>query len=225
MPIDLLSLSAHKLHGPRASARSMCARASTSSRSSMAAAGTRPALGHRERGGHCRVRARRPRSRGWRWRTRRHGWCSLRDRLHRGDRWHVSPMPISSATAIERLPGHLCLGFAGQEGEAIKLLLALDEAGIAVSSGSACSAHHGSEPSYVLMALGIDPVRARGSLRLTLGRFNTAAEVERLPRCPAAAWSPSLRPISGGIPVPSPDCYSHLHKGRNHHDTATPHGQ
>jgi cysteine desulfurase len=80
---------------------------------------------------------------------------------------------------FRRLPGHVCLGFAGMEGEAIKLLLALDEAGIAVASGSACSSHHAGEPSHVLTALGFDPLRARGSLRITLGRFNTREEVER----------------------------------------------
>jgi cysteine desulfurase len=78
-----------------------------------------------------------------------------------------------------RLPGHICLGFAGQEGESIKVLLALDEEGIAVSSGSACSASHASEPSYILMAMGMDAVRGRGSLRVTLGRFNTDEEVDR----------------------------------------------
>jgi cysteine desulfurase len=78
---------------------------------------------------------------------------------------------------FRRLPGHICLGLAGREGEAIRLLLALDEAGIAVSTGSACSANHASEPSYILQAMGFDPVRARGSLRITLGRFNTEEEV------------------------------------------------
>lgn len=79
-----------------------------------------------------------------------------------------------------RLPGHICLGLTGQEGEAIKLLLALDEAGIAISTGSACSASHVSEPSYILLAMGFDPIRARGSLRITLGRFNTDSDVDRL---------------------------------------------
>jgi cysteine desulfurase len=78
-----------------------------------------------------------------------------------------------------RLPGHICIGFEGLEGEAIKLLLALDQAGLAVSSGSACSATHASEPSHVLQAMGFDPVRARGSLRVTLGRFNTKADADR----------------------------------------------
>ena len=59
----------------------------------------------------------------------------------------------------QRLPGHVCLGFSGMEGEAIRLLLELDEQGIAVSSGSACSAHHAGEPSHVLEALGFDAFR------------------------------------------------------------------
>jgi cysteine desulfurase len=78
----------------------------------------------------------------------------------------------------KRLPGHICLGFAGQEGEAIHLMLALNEAGIAISTGSACSSHNAGQPSYILTAMGFDPIRARGSLRITLGRFNTNAEVD-----------------------------------------------
>jgi cysteine desulfurase len=97
-----------------------------------------------------------------------------------GDRWR-------------RLPGHLCLGFDGLEGEAIKLLLELDRAGIAVSSGSACSAIHAGQPSHVLEAVGFDPLKARGSLRITLGRFNTLAEanhlLEVLPRALASLRS------------------------------------
>ena len=85
----------------------------------------------------------------------------------------------SIGARYRRLPGHICLGFAGQEGEAIKLLLDLDEQGIAVSSGSACSSHHAGQPSHVLQAMGFDAARARGSLRITLGRFNTQAEAER----------------------------------------------
>jgi cysteine desulfurase len=77
-----------------------------------------------------------------------------------------------------RLPGHLCVGVAGRESEAIKLMLAMDEAGIAISSGSACSASHADKPSYILQAMGFDPVRARGGLRITLGRFNTTDEID-----------------------------------------------
>lgn len=101
-----------------------------------------------------------------------------------------------------RLPGHICLGLAGQEGEAIKLLLALDEAGIAISTGSACSAHQAGEPSYVLRAMGFDLLRARGSLRITLGRFNTKAEVDRfLSVFPSIAAK--LRPITTRRPAPA----------------------
>jgi cysteine desulfurase len=82
----------------------------------------------------------------------------------------------------KRLPGHICLGFAGMEGLGIKLLLDLDQHGIAVSSGSACSSHHGDEPSHVLTAMGMDPIAARSSLRITLGRFNTADEVDEFMR-------------------------------------------
>jgi cysteine desulfurase len=103
----------------------------------------------------------------------------LRDRLVAGIQ-AACPQAYLIGHLVHRLPGHASLGFAGQEGEAIRLLLALDEAGIAVSTGSACSASHAAEPSYVLQALGFDPFRSRGALRLTLGRFNTEAEVERV---------------------------------------------
>jgi cysteine desulfurase len=95
----------------------------------------------------------------------------------------------------KRLPGHVCLGIGGYEGEAIKLLLYLDQAGIAIATGSACSAHHAGEPSSILLAMGFDPIRARGSLRITLGRFNSDAEVDRflevLPQAVA-----TLRPLA-----------------------------
>jgi len=79
----------------------------------------------------------------------------------------------------QRLPGHICLGLAGREGEAMHLLLELDANGFAVSTGSACSAHHTGTPSEALLAMGFDPIRARGSFRITLGRFNTPDEVQR----------------------------------------------
>ncbi|MGI5823522.1 MAG: cysteine desulfurase NifS [Dethiobacteria bacterium] len=75
----------------------------------------------------------------------------------------------------KRLPGNVNVSVPYVEGES--LLLHLDLKGIAVSSGSACTA--GSpEPSYVLLAIGLDRQTAQGSLRLTLGRGNTPAEVE-----------------------------------------------
>ena len=75
----------------------------------------------------------------------------------------------------QRLPNNVNFSFKGIEGEPI--LLGLDMAGIAASSGSACSS--GSlEPSHVLLALGQPAELARGSLRMTLGKDNTEEEVE-----------------------------------------------
>jgi cysteine desulfurase len=76
-----------------------------------------------------------------------------------------------------RLPGNASFAVAFVEGESI--LLALDLAGVAASSGSACTT--GSvEPSHVLVAMGIPAELARGSLRFTFGRQNTDADVDRL---------------------------------------------
>lgn len=75
----------------------------------------------------------------------------------------------------ERLPGNANLSFRYVEGES--LLFSLDLAGIAVSSGSACSS--GSlEPSHVLLATGMSEGLAHGSLRFSFGRHNTAEEVD-----------------------------------------------
>ena len=76
-----------------------------------------------------------------------------------------------------RLPNNVNFSFEDVEGES--MLLGLDMAGIAASSGSACSS--GSlEPSHVLLALGQSANLARGSLRITLGRENIETEVEYL---------------------------------------------
>ena len=73
------------------------------------------------------------------------------------------------------LPGTLSVSFAGAEGEAI--LLYLDLAGIAVSTGSACAS--GSlDPSHVIMATGVPVENAHGSVRISLGRENTLEDVE-----------------------------------------------
>ncbi|MBM7855017.1 cysteine desulfurase [Desulfohalotomaculum tongense] len=75
----------------------------------------------------------------------------------------------------ERLPGHASFCFEFVEGES--MLLSLDMQGIAISSGSACTS--GSlEPSHVLLAMGIPKEIAHGSLRVTLGKYNTEEEVD-----------------------------------------------
>ncbi|HNQ90981.1 MAG TPA: cysteine desulfurase NifS [Verrucomicrobiota bacterium] len=76
-----------------------------------------------------------------------------------------------------RLPNTTNLAFDFIEAEAVLMLL--DRAGICASSGSACTT--GSlDPSHVLSAMGLSPMRARGSLRFSLGRYNTDADVDHL---------------------------------------------
>lgn len=79
----------------------------------------------------------------------------------------------------ERLPGHISFGFRGREHQVGPVLAALDLAGVAVSAGSACSAHHSGKPSSVLLAMGCNAEQARGLIRVSLGRFNTQEEVNR----------------------------------------------
>ncbi len=76
-----------------------------------------------------------------------------------------------------RLPGNAHLSFPGCEGDA--LLMLLDAAGVEVSTGSACTAGV-PEPSHVLLAMGVDPALARGSLRFSLGRTSTSRDVAAL---------------------------------------------
>jgi len=78
----------------------------------------------------------------------------------------------------KRLPHNLNFCLSGMEGESIRLLLLLDEEGIAVSSGSACSSNGDNPASHVLQALGLNQFEARGSVRVSLGRFNTEKEID-----------------------------------------------
>ncbi|MBC7235581.1 MAG: cysteine desulfurase NifS [Chloroflexi bacterium] len=97
----------------------------------------------------------------------------LRDRLIAGV---LSSIPDAHLTGhpTKRLPNHASFVFEGVDGEAI--LLQLDLAGVAASSGSACASGD-PEPSHVLTAMGIERRLALGSLRLTLGRENTAQDI------------------------------------------------
>ena len=76
-----------------------------------------------------------------------------------------------------RLPGNAHFSFPGCEGDA--LLMLLDANGIACSTGSACTAGV-AEPSHVLLAMGADDSRARGSLRFSLGHTSTKRDVDAL---------------------------------------------
>ncbi len=98
---------------------------------------------------------------------------SLRDRLIKG-LLGIGDV-ILNGHPDERLPGNVNVSFKYIEGESV--LLSLDMEGIAASSGSACSS--GSlEPSHVLSAIGLEHSEAHGSVRFSLGRGNTEADVE-----------------------------------------------
>jgi cysteine desulfurase len=89
----------------------------------------------------------------------------------------VVPDAILNGDPVDRLPSNAHFSFPGCEGDA--LLLLLDAQGIACSTGSACSAGV-AQPSHVLIAMGADDDRARSSLRFTLGRTSTLADVEQM---------------------------------------------
>lgn len=99
---------------------------------------------------------------------------ALRDRLVDGVRVSVPDVRVNGGGA-ERLPGHANLSFPGCEGDA--LLMLLDAAGIACSTGSACSAGV-SQPSHVLLAMGLSEADAVGSLRFSLGHDSTDDDVD-----------------------------------------------
>ncbi len=99
---------------------------------------------------------------------------ALRDRLIQG--LAQIPHSVLNGDAQKRLPGNVSFCFEGIEGEA--LLLLLDDKGVCASSGSACTS--GSlDPSHVLLAIGRPHEIAHGSLRLTLSEENTQQEVEQ----------------------------------------------
>ena len=177
-PIDLVSLSAHKLHGPKGigalfvrrgvelspivfgGGQERGLRSATENVAAIVGFGVAAEIARREMDAEAtRLR-------------------NLREKLIRVLTKTV-PQTYVIGHPEKRLPGHLSLGFAGQELLAGKLVQLLDKAGIAVSTGSACNAHHADKPSHVLLAMGYDSERARGLVRITLGRFNTEAEVDR----------------------------------------------
>ena len=176
--VDLLSLSAHKLHGPKGvgalyvrngvnlspivfgGGQERGLRSATENVAGIVGFGAAAAIAREELAEEA--------ARLLQFRDR-----IARELSARFPDWYLFGHPV------ERLPGHLSFGFRGRERELGKLLAALDRDGIAVSAGSACSAHHSGEPSGVLLAMGYDAERARGLLRLTLGRFNTQEEIDR----------------------------------------------
>ncbi len=173
MPVDLISLSAHKMYGPKG-VGALYVRRSPFVRLHAQIHGGGHERGMRSgtlathqlvgMGAACAILKAEMEAENAR-------ILALRQRF-----WsHLKQIPGVALNGHEhqRLPGNLNVGFAGLDGET--LLMALDD--IAVSSGSACTSAS-VEPSYVLKALGVPDALAHASLRFTLGRFTTEAEVD-----------------------------------------------
>ncbi len=108
---------------------------------------------------------------------------NLRDKLEQGLAAHIPDSHVNASRA-PRTPNTTNLTFPGIEGEA--MVIALDMKGIAVSTGAACSSG-AVEPSHVLTAIGLSADDARASIRFSLGRHTTAAEIDyALEAVPAA---------------------------------------
>jgi len=105
----------------------------------------------------------------------------LRDKLEKGIKDKISNVKINGENTT-RLPNTSNISFEYIEGEAILLLL--DMAGIAASSGSACTTGS-AEPSHVLQAMGVPPSQSRGAIRFSFSRYNTYDDInyilEKLP--------------------------------------------
>ena len=174
--IDMLSLSGHKLHAPkgvgvlylrrgtrfrpllRGGHQERGRRAGTENSASIVGLGTAAALAM-EYMGFENTEVRR-----------------LRDRLEAGILASV-PHAFVTGDPGNRLPNTANIAFEYVEGEAILLLL--NKQGIAASSGSACTS--GSlEPSHVMRAMGIPYTAAHGTIRFSLSRYNTEAEIDRV---------------------------------------------
>ena len=177
-PVDLLSISAHKLHGPKGAAALLVRRGvklrpvvqgggqerglrpGTENLAGIVGLATalRLALEALDAGAMDRVGA-------------------LRDRLEAGLLAALPDLLVNGPRAASaRVPNTLNVSLAGAEAEGA--LIGLDRAGVAASSGSACSS--GSvTPSPVLTAMGLAPARIASSIRLSLSRLTTGAEVDR----------------------------------------------
>jgi cysteine desulfurase len=118
---------------------------------------------------------------------------ALRDRLEQGLLARI-PGAVVNGCGAQRVPNTINLRIDGVDAEA--LLIALDVQGVAASFGAACQSG-ATEPSHVLLAMGMTAVEARSSLRLSMSRMTTADEVERaLEMIPGAVAR--IRSVVGG---------------------------
>jgi cysteine desulfurase len=100
----------------------------------------------------------------------------LRDKLITGIQKNIDHIRLNGHP-VQRLPNNVNISVEFVEGEA--MCLNLDMSGICISTGSACSSTS-LEASHVLLAIGLDPVKAHGSLRFTLGKWTTEAEIDKV---------------------------------------------
>src|SRR5881409_3559406 len=176
IPVDLLSINAHKFYGPKGVGGLYVRRGTRLATMQTGGGqekgrrtGTENVAGIVGLGVALRVAAERRATESPR-------QARLRDRLIDGVLACV-PDAILTGHRTERLPNNASFCFPGTQGES--LIVALDLAGFAASSGSACTSGD-TEPSHVLLALGLERHVAQGSLRLTVGRATTDADVDAL---------------------------------------------
>jgi len=215
MGIDLLSISAHKIHGPKGAGALYVRRKNPrvilepvqrgGGQERGLRSGTLNVPGIVGLGAALEIaRAEMP--------AEMRRVAALRDRLKKEILARLEDVVLNGHPE-ERLPNNLNLSFAYVEGEA--LVLALE--GVAVSSGSACTSEK-REPSHVLKAMGVSDDMAQTSIRFGLGRFNTEQEVDEVAGRVAAAVarlreiSPLYQAARGGGDRTSGSYYS-AHKG------------
>ncbi len=174
LPVDYLALSGHKLHAPKG-VGALYVRRGTPYRPFMLGghqengrrAGTENVASIVALGKACEIAATHINDENTRVKA-------LRDKLQAG-LLRAIPEAIINGDTESRLPNTVNISFKYVEGEAILLLL--DQAGICASSGSACTS--GSlEPSHVLRAMGVPFTYAHGSVRFSLSRYTTDAEID-----------------------------------------------
>ena len=176
MAVDLLSVSAHKIHGPKGVGALYIRRGTRmepilhgGSQERLRRAGTENVAGAVGLAAATTLVLEDQENMAKR-------MADLRDRLEQGVMAAI-PGALRNGHPGERLPHTTNLAFSGLEAES--LILALDLAGVGVSSGAACSS--GSlEPSHVLLAMGLARDRVMSSIRFSLGRMSTREEIDRV---------------------------------------------
>jgi cysteine desulfurase len=174
--VDLLSLSAHKFYGPKGAGALWIRRGlrlqppvTGGKQERSRRAGTENVAGIAGLGAAAQIAKVKMADEAAR-------LAPLRDRLEEGILAAVSGTAINGARS-PRVPNTTNISFDRVEAES--LLIALDLAGVAVSTGSACSSGT-LEPSHVLKAMGLSPHRTQNSIRFSLGAANTETDVERV---------------------------------------------